>query len=303
VPVPAYLPDTPVVRRDIAQHDDNTAEVDRLVGQRLEALEASGLAQNTVVIFIVDHGRGLPREKRWPYPAGLHMPLIIRWPGKIGPGTVEHRLVSWVDLAPTILRIAGVEVPKHYDGLAFLGPGGVSVQPEREHAFGGRDRMDEALDRQRVCTDGRYWYVRNFFPQLPYAQRVRYMENGPTTQELRRLHAAGELHGSAEVFMQPTKPAEEFYDLAGDPDAVSNLVDDPAHEGTLQRLRLAMDDWLEGDWDLGAVPERELIQRGLQEDQLDQYRSRIEPLPPAQQIGPELTVLEPHEVPDRPSGT
>lgn len=292
VEVPPYLPDTPAVRKNIAQHADNVTEVDRQVGEVLDALDKSGQRDRTIVIFMVDHGRGLPREKRWCYRAGLHLPLIVRWPGQVEPGGVSDRLVSWIDLAPTLLSLTGTPIPESYEGRVFMGP---DAAPEPSAVFAGRDRMDEAFDVQRAARDHRYHYTRNFFPQLPFAQRGWYMEYMPAMKELRRLAAAGELTGAAAAWMAETKPAEELFDVATDPHCVHNLADDPAHAQGKAKLSAELDQWMASTGDLGMVPERELIARGLIADQLDAYRTRLAPLPPEQQLGLAQTVLEQHE--------
>jgi N-sulfoglucosamine sulfohydrolase len=289
VPVPPYLPDTPVVREDIARHYDNIAALDAEVGQVLDALDASGQRDNMVVVFLVDHGRGLPREKRWCYTAGLHMPLIVRWPSGLKAGTVDQRLVSWVDIAPTLLSLTGVPIPEDYDGQVFLGP---AAAAPREHAFAGRDRMDEAYDLVRIVRTSRWHYVRNFWTRIPYAQRNHYMEHMPTTQELRRMHAAGQLRGDAAAFMQYPKPAEELYDVQRDPHCVRNLAAEPAHAEQRRRLRAVLDEWIERTGDLGQVPERDLVKRGLVADKLAEYASRVAPLPQPYRIGPERGPLE-----------
>ncbi|MFD2078208.1 Arylsulfatase A [Actinopolymorpha cephalotaxi] len=294
VPVPSYLPDTPVVRGDIARHADNIAELDRQVGQILDALDVSGQAGNTVVVFLADHGRGLPREKRWPYTAGIHMPLLVSWPGVIEPGSVSDRLVSWVDLAPTFCSIAGAAIPAHYDGSAFLG---AAEAPPREHVFAARDRMDESFDLVRVVRDRRFHYVRNFFPQIPYCQRNVYMENMPTMQELRRLNAAGELHGSAAIFMSAAKPAEELYDVRTDPECVHNLADDPDHADVRARMAAELERFLASIDDLGAYPERDLVAKGLVADRIEEFRARLAPLPPEYQRGYPMAVLDPADLP------
>lgn len=290
VPVPPYLPDTPRVREDIARHYDNIADLDEQVGQILEALDQSGQSDRTIVIFLADHGRGLPREKRWCYSAGLHMPLIVRGPG-IEPGSVDERLVSWVDVAPTFLALAGVPIPPSYDGRPFLG---ANVEP-RPYAFGGRDRMDEAFDRVRFCRDDRYHYVRNFFPQLPCAQRIWYMEYMPTMQELRRLRREGQLHGDAATFLRHPRAAEELYDLRTDAHCVRNRIDDPALADVRRRMAQSLEEWMASIRDLGAVPERELIARGLVEDRVAYYRDWMKPLSPEDRIGGISTVIEQHE--------
>lgn len=293
VSVPPYLPDTPVVRSDIARHADNIAELDRQVGEILDAVDASGEADNTVVMFLSDHGRGLPREKRWPYSAGIHMPLLISWPGVIEPGSVSDRLVSWADIAPTFLSIAGAPIPADYDGAAFLGAADTTP---REYVFAGRDRMDEAFDRVRVVRDHRFHYVRNFFPQIPYCQRNLYMENMPTMQELRRLNAAGELRGDEAVFMPARKPDEELYDLSVDPECLHNVADDPEHADAKRRLAAQLDRFLTEIDDKGAYPERELVDRGLVADRIEEFRARLAPLPPEQQKGYPLAVFEPADL-------
>ena len=292
VHVPAYFPDTAAVRQDIAQHADNVTYLDTQIGEILEALDRSGQRDNMIVIFLADHGRGLPREKRWCYTAGLHMPLIVRWPNGLKAGTADDRLVSWVDLAPTILSLAGAPIPADYDGVAFLGE---AADEPRSVVFAGRDRIDEAFDRQRAARDHQYHYIRNFYPRLPYAQRATYHEFLRTMRELRRLHAAGELTGDAGVFMQETKPPEELYDTRADPDCVRNLADDPHHAAARARLAAEVDAWIERTGDLGAIPERDLIERGWVADQLEGYRSQIQPLPPEHRLGPERTLIEMHE--------
>lgn len=292
-PVPPYLPDTPVVRRDIARHADNIAELDRQVGEILEALDASGAADDTMVIFLSDHGRGLPREKRWPYSAGLHMPLLISWPGEIEPGSVSDRLVSWVDIAPTLLSVAGAPIPPDYDGVAFLGP---AAGPPRTYVYGGRDRMDEAFDRVRIVRDRRFHYVRNYYPQIPYCQRNLYMENMPTMQELRRLNAAGQLSGDAAIFMRATKPVEELYDVTADPHCVRDLAGDPAYAAERERLAAELDRFLAEIHDLGQYDERLLVARGWVADRIEEFRARLGPLPPEQQRGYPLAVFEPADL-------
>lgn len=280
--VPEYLPDVPEVRQDIARYMDSLRVQDKEVARILTALENSGAASNTVVIYLSDHGRGLPREKRWCYDAGLHMPLVIRWPGHLPAGVRSNRLISWVDIAPTILSIAGIAPRSDFHGFSFLAPRENSI---REYALSGRDRMDEAFDRVRTITDGRYRYIRNSYPQLPYAQRIDYMELQQTMQVLRNMNAQGRLNASQSLWLAPEKPAEEFYDSSTDPDNVRNLIDDEFLKPQIQKMRTALDAMLGEFGDLGLVSERELINRGLVHDRLEEYRQLIKPLPEHQQIG------------------
>lgn len=275
VRVPSYLPDVPEVRKEIARFFDTLRVQDMQVGEILSAIDRSGKRDNTVVIYMTDHGRGLAREKRWCYDAGLHLPLIIRWPGKSEAGSVDERVVSWTDIAPTILSIAGVKIPSHYQGQNIL-------TSERKYAFSGRDRMDESFDRVRSVTDGRYRYIRNDFPHIAYSQWNKYQKNSLTTQALRRMDAEGTLKYPADVYMQPAKPAVELYDAQTDPDMVKNLADDPALKSKREELASALKAELNRFGDLGMTDETELIARGLINNRLEtEYRPRIEPIPEA----------------------
>ncbi len=295
-PVPPYLPNTPEVREDIARYFDALTIQDAQIGAVLAALEQSPYAANTVVIYMADHGRGLVREKRWCYHAGLNVPLIVRWPGHIQAGTVCTDVVSGVDIAPTMLSLAGVtaeQMPRHYQGQAFLG----SAQPRtpRAIAFSGRDRMDEAFDRVRTARSSQFHYIRNYFPNIPYCQRNQYMENQLTTQVMRELHATGKLEGAAGLWMRRPKPAEELYDVQRDPHMIHNLAADPTQHAALAQLRHALDEHVQAVDDHGTRSERELIARGLVEDQLDAYRARIDHLPEPYRLGAVDAILESSE--------
>lgn len=250
--LPPYYPDTPVVRRDLANYYDNLTFTDKRVGEILKQLDDDGLAEKTVVFFWGDHGRGLPRGKRWIYDSGIRVPLVIRWPGKIEPASVRDDLVCFLDFAPTLLSLAGIERPKHFQGQVFLGD---ERAQEREYIFAARDRMDETLDIIRAVRDKRFKYIRNYRPDLPYAQDIAYMNEMPTMQEWRRLAAADKLVFPQTIFFQPTKPIEELYDTDKDPHEVNNLADKPEFAAELARLRAAHEKWRKDTGDLGLIPE------------------------------------------------
>lgn len=266
--LPPYYPDTPLVRKDWATYYDNMTAMDYQVADLLKQLEEDGLDKNTVVFFWSDHGRGLPRGKRFLYSAGLRVPLIVRWPGQIKPGTVNDDLVSLFDLGPTALSIAGVPVPAYMQARAILGE---QKKEPRQYAFAHRDRMDEAADTIRSVFDKRHHYIRNFFPGRPYAQYIDYMELMPTMREWRRLYkdhynALGPGYGKALnatqlLFMSPEKPPEELYDVVNDPHEVNNLAASPKNRDILERMRVALEQWQKETKDLGLVPESELRER------------------------------------------
>ena len=258
-PLPPYYPDTPAARQDIARYYDLVSVMDAQAGEILAQLEADGLADDTVVFFYGDHGWGLPRGKRWVYDSGLHVPLLVRWPGRIAPGTVREDLVSFIDLAPTLLALAGTPVPAHMQGRVFLGD---DATPEPEHLFFTRDRMDETYDRIRAVRDHRYKYIRNFAPELPYAQPIAYMDLMPTMQAWRGWAAAGPsskarnatswLRRSRRKSSTTPRPIRKRW---------STWPKTAAHAERLARMRAALDEWIATTGDLGEIPETELVQR------------------------------------------
>ncbi|TVQ26847.1 MAG: sulfatase [Spirochaetaceae bacterium] len=291
VPVPPYLPDTEAVRTSLARYYDALTLQDHDVARVLEALRASPYAENTIVMYMSDHGRGVVREKRWCYEAGIHLPLIVHGPG-ITAG-VDEQTVSWVDVAPTVLTLAGVPVPDGYHGLPFLTADREPAERRREIAFAGRDRMDEGFDRVRAARSRQFLYIRNDYPDIPYAQRLTYMERHPATHEVRRLAAEGQLNTAQMLWMQPQKPAEELYDVEADPANVHNLVDDAVYSGQRDALRAALEAELSRTDDLGLKSERKLIAEGVVTDRLTEYSERLEPLPEEFALGDlRHTVLE-----------
>jgi len=258
-PLRPYWPDTPVVRRNVARYYDNVTKMDQQAGAILKRLEEDGLADSTVVFYWSDHGRGLPRHKRWVYDSGIHVPLIVRWPGTLEEGSVCDDMISLVDLGATVLSLAGVPVPKHMQGRAFLGP---QKRPPRPFIVAARERMDlNSDDHIRCLRDKRYKYIRNFMPEKPYAQPIPYRDRMPIMQEWRRLHQAGKLTGPQKLFFRKVKPKEELYDVVADPHEIDNLAASPDHQGVLKKMRALLDKWIEDTGDLGGTPEDELIER------------------------------------------
>lgn len=273
VAVPPYLPDAPEVRKDIAQYHDNITAMDYLVGDVLKRLDDRKLTDNTLVIFFGDHGWGMSRGKRWCYDSGTRAPLIVRWPGKIAPGTVRDELIAFLDFPATTLAVAGVPIPTRFQGQDFL----TEKKPQpREFVFSTRDRMDEAYDRIRSVRSDRYRYIRNFHPELPYAQWINYMDEMPTMKVWRKQAFEGKLNSTQMAFFAKTKPKEEFYDLASDPHETKNLIAEESVRLRVNEHRAALDKWMAETKDLGSVPEKELIARGLVRDLLGaEYAERI----------------------------
>jgi len=257
VPVPPLYPDTPAVRDALARTYANIAAMDAWVGARLDELEAAGLADSTVVFFFSDHGVGLPRGKRSPYDLGTRVPLLVRFPGGRGAGTVDERVVSFVDFGPSVLSLAGLEPDARLDGLPFLGP---HARAGSGLAFTHADRFDAVYDRARSVSDGRFRYVRNLATDLPHLIPNAYREKLPMTADLYALRETGIRRPEQWQVASTSRPVEELYDSRADPWETRNLAREGRHADTLARLSAALDEWLAATGDLGLVlPEERMV--------------------------------------------
>jgi N-sulfoglucosamine sulfohydrolase len=257
VKIPLFYPDTDTVRRDVARFLSNVADLDSLVGNLLHQLEEDQLMENTIIFFWSDHGDGLPFFKRELYDRGLHVPLVIRFPGKTDAGKRDARLISSIDFAPTVLSLAGIKPPTYMQGKAFLGK--YKAMEHHTYVYAARDRMDSEYDRVRAVRDTRYKYIRNFHPELPLYQNIDYRLQQGMMKDILRLKVKGELNSTQMKWFVPTKPTEELYDLSNDPYELNNLATDAKQQATLNRLRNEMDRWLREAKDLGAMEEKQLI--------------------------------------------
>jgi len=221
-------------------------------------MEKEGLAENTIIFFWGDHGDGLPRAKRWLYDSGLQIPLIIKWPGNIKPGSVNDQMISSIDFGPTVLSMAGVKVPVHMQGKPFLGA--QSAEP-RQYVFGTRDRVDESYDMIRSVRSKDFLYIRNFYPNEPYAIWVPYLNKMPIMQEVMRLDAEGKLNAVQKMWNSDTRPAEELYDVKADVYQLNNLAENPKYKDILAEMRLQQDNWAVSTNDLGRMNEPEMIEQ------------------------------------------
>ena len=257
VPIPPYLPDTELARRDVRRMYSNIKEMDHQVGQILAQLEADGLLDSTIVVWYTDHGGPLPRQKRLLYDSGLRVPLIVRFPDARFAGSIDDRLVSFVDVAPTTFSLAGIEPPDYLQGQAVLGP---YAEAPRAYIYAAADRFDTEYDRIRAVRDQRFKYLRNFRPEQGYYLPVAFREQMPIMQELLRLRDEGRLDAAQQQWFRPSKPPEELFDTHADPHELHNLADDPAYHDQLVELRAALDQWMTATADQGHVPEGELIE-------------------------------------------
>ncbi|MFA8436869.1 MAG: sulfatase-like hydrolase/transferase [Marinifilaceae bacterium] len=274
--LPPYFPEDSIVRKDVARKYSNITEMDQQVGQILRQLKADGLLEKTIVFFYSDHGGPLPRGKRAIYDSGLKVPMIVRFPNKEKAGTTYDEMVSFVDLAPTMLSLAGVKPPGNMQGKAFLGK--YKAGKVRTEIYGSRDRMDEFYDMVRCVRDKDFMYVRNFHPEWPYYQDLKYRRQLPMMNRLLEMHEKGELNRDQEQWFRQQKPVEELYDVHADPFQLKNLADDPKYAKVLKRMANKLDSWQKRIEDKGFVPEGEMVREmwpNLEQPQTLQPRGEI----------------------------
>lgn len=258
VSVPPYLPNTEVGKKDVRCMYSNILEMDNKVGQILEALKSDGLLDSTIVVWYTDHGGPLPRQKRVLYDSGLKVPMIIRFPNGEFYGHRDNRIISFIDLAPTTLSLAGIEPPHYMEGKAFLGEYMRANEPE--YAFGAADRFDEFTDHMRSVRDKRFKYIRNYELDKPVYSDVAYRKQMPIMQELLQLKEQNLLTPEQAVWFAHPKQKEELYDLENDPHELNNLAQNPEFQEQLEKMRRACTDWIEHIDDKGLQPEKELIE-------------------------------------------
>jgi arylsulfatase A-like enzyme len=261
VKVPPYYPDTPTVRRTLGRYHDCVTAMDKEVGRILWDLEEDGLAKDTIVFFFGDHGAGLPRGKRVLYDSGMQVPLLVRFPenfrriAPVRPGRTLDRLVSFVDFGPTVLSLAGVEIPGHMQGGAFLGK---SVAAPRDYVYGARGRVDEAFDLSRSVRSSRFLYIRNYMPHLSWMQPEGYSDQSDMRREMKKLASEGKLNPDQMTYAAPRRALEEFYDTETDPFQIHNLAESGKHSQVLQTMRSQLHQWEVQSRDVGFAPEAEL---------------------------------------------
>ncbi|MFA5329451.1 MAG: sulfatase-like hydrolase/transferase [Prolixibacteraceae bacterium] len=276
VKLPPYHPDTPIMRHDWAQYYDKIEDMDAWVGSILKELDKSGEAENTIVFYYGDHGGVLGRSKRFIYESGTRVPFLVRIPKKFKnlyptdkPGDRIDRIISFVDLSPTLLSIIGIPIPDWMQGNAFLGK---QKTVELEYAYMFRGRMDERYDMSRAVRDKEFRYIRNYMPYRILGQHINYLWNAPSIVSWERAYLAGECNETQSAFWK-TKVPEELYDTEKDPWEVNNLATDPAYTDVLKRMRQANSDWVNKILDTGFIPEGELNIRAKNQSFYDYMRS------------------------------
>ncbi|MDW3652643.1 MAG: sulfatase [Bacteroidia bacterium] len=259
VELPPYFPDTEIVRKDIAKHYNNISAMDAIVGDILDKLEKDGLTDNTIIIWTTDHGDCLPRSKRELYDSGIKVPMIVyvppRWRNEgYQAGGIDSSLVSFIDLAPSILKMADAAVPDFIEGQDFLSP-----DTSRTYILAARDRIDEVPDRQRAIRDKRFKYIRSWHPEQEGGHPLAFRDNLDIMRELWQLKDAGKLN--AEQLRWFEAPGEErLFDTWTDPFELKDLSQDTAYQEDLHRLRSALKEYLASHKDWGEIAEGDMVE-------------------------------------------
>ena len=241
VRLPPYHPDQQSVRQDYLDYYAEISRLDRFVGEVLHELSDQGVADDTFVLFLSDNGRPFPRDKTTLYDSGIRTPFIVRYPGTVKAGTVTSSLVSSIDIAPTLLELAGGTVSPTMDGKSFLPILKKATATTREFAFAEKNWHDFE-DHVRAVRDMRFKYIRNYYddlPNTPPADAVR----SPTYAHMKQLFEAGNLPSSQQACFIAPRPTEELYDTMNDPHETKNLAQNARYRADLVRLRSALKQW------------------------------------------------------------
>ncbi len=250
VKLPPYYPRHPDVLQDWAAYLDSVRMTDVMVGEVLARLEAEGVRENTLVLFMTDHGISHARGKQFLYDEGLRVPLVISGPG-IEAGLVRDDLVEHIDIAALSLAAARIPIPAYMQARDILAAG---YQP-REAVFAAHDRCDETVDHLRSVRTREFKYIRNFLPRRPYLQPCAYKDAKQILIAMRQWHADGRLDEVQELLFREVRPAEELYDLNADPYEINNLAENPGFADKLEELRARLDAWMVDTVDQGREPE------------------------------------------------
>lgn len=231
--LPPYMADHPAIRLDWAKYLDQVEYMDAEVGMIFEELEAKGMADNTIVVFIGDNGRCNIRGKGYLQDPGLRIPLIIYNPMVKKNGLVTDKVVASTDITATIVDYAGIEVPKFMTGQPIF-----NEDFDREYVYGARDLWDEILEESRSVSSADWSYIRNDKPEIPYDAHQAYLEfYRPAVHIMRAMYANGELSEFQKPFFESSKPEEELYDMKSDPHQLHNLAYNREYKKVLKKLR------------------------------------------------------------------
>lgn len=250
VKLPPYYPKHPDLLNDWAAYLDSVRLTDAMVGEVVERLQSEGVLDNTIVLFMTDHGISHARGKQFLYDEGTHVPLVIAGPD-ITPGTVRDDVVEHIDIAALSLAAAGIGAPHRMQARDIL----ADDYAPREAVFSARDRCDETVDHLRSVRTKNFKYIRNFLPHRPYLQPCAYKDAKAILIAMRQWHHEGKLNTVQEAWFADRRPEEELYDVHSDPHQIHNLASDPMYSRTLAAMRERLNQWMIETNDQGRTPE------------------------------------------------
>jgi len=260
----AYHPDLPEVRFVYEKYNECMRKMDGEVAGWLQELEASGMAQNTIVIYSSDHGGVLARSKRFLYNSGTHCPLIVRIPEQYKalypaakPGMTVDEVVSFVDFPKTWLSLAGADAAavEQMQGRVFLGEG---KEPEPDYVFSFRQRMDDRYDMARSVRSRDLLYIRNYMPFISNGQHIPYTHNATAMRAWRTHYLEGKTDEVTGRFFGRERAIDELYRTHEDYDNIENLALDPASGQQIAAMRAALRAWQLDIFDSGFIPEDDM---------------------------------------------
>ena len=255
--VPPFLPDTSEVRKDIARAYNNIYILDIEVKEIIDQLKKDNILDDTIIIFTSDHGDGLPRYKRELFDTGINVPFIILVPKKFSswqkPGEKIYDLVSFLDIAPTVLNLAGVSIPSYMDGKSIFG------NEKNEYIFAARDRLDSFKGKTRAVRNKDYKFIKNYSLGIVGAQKLSFRENLMSMKELRKMYENNELNEIQKIWLELI-PELQLYDLNNDPYEINNLAYDPNYKDKVLLLENVLEQWIEKNNFHGHLEEEDLIE-------------------------------------------
>ncbi len=255
IKLPPYIPAHPTMIEEFANHLDAIQITDEKLGDIMQELNESGVLDNTVVFFFSDHGMRMTRHKQFLYEGGIRVPLLIADftnSKGLAAGSVNTDLVSGLDLGPSSLALAGIDIPDYIEGVNLFD----NDQGGRDYVISTRDRCDFTIDRIRSVRSKDYKYIRNFMTDRNYTQ-PSYMDvdEVPFVTTMHKLYQENALDSLQSLFFRNDRPSEELYNLQTDPYELYNLASDSNYADVLRSHATILEDWIKSTDDKGQYPE------------------------------------------------
>ncbi len=238
--VPPYMPDSREVREDFAMYYDEIHRMDSYIGNVMDELEAQGVAEKTLIVFISDNGRPFPRDKTTLYDGGIKTPWIMYWPETIPAGSIYDHLVSAVDIAPTFLELAQADIHQDMMGMSLVSLINDQDTVIREMIY-AEDHWHDFDDYTRAVRTKQFKYIRNFYPELPNTPPADALRS-PTFAVMREMRDDGTLEPQQRVIFNIPRPEEELYDVVNDPYELNNLATNSDYQDELSELQKMMEE-------------------------------------------------------------